>query len=248
MIRVIPAIDIIGGKCVRLTRGDYSKKREYSGSPLDVARAFEDAGCRYLHLVDLEGAKSQHIVNYNVLELIASNTDLRIDFGGGLKSDDDVRIAFECGAEKVTGGSIAVKSPTTFERWLETYGTRKIILGADAHNGKIATDGWQKGSNQSVIPFIKEYVDKGITQVISTDISRDGTLTGPSVDHYTEIMKAFPRLFVIASGGVGRLSDIASLERASVPAVIVGKAIYEECITLKDLEQINATGTCLQKE
>lgn len=248
MIEVIPAIDLIEGKCVRLIQGDYVRKREYSNSPLDMARAFEDAGCRHLHLVDLDGAKSQHIINYKVLELLSTRTELKIDFGGGLKSDDDVRIAFECGAEKITGGSIAVKSPTTFERWLNTYGTRRIILGADARDGKIATDGWQKGSNENIIPFIKEYVDKGVTQVISTDISRDGTLTGPSIKLYKEIREKFPRLFVIASGGVGRLSDIADLERAGVPAVIVGKAIYEGCITMEDLEKINLTGTCLQNE
>lgn len=247
MIDVIPAIDLIDGKCVRLTRGDFNAVREYSSSPLDVACAFEDAGCRKLHLVDLDGAKSKHIVNYKILETIATKTDLRIDFGGGLKSDDDVRIAFDSGAAKITGGSIAVKSPTTFERWLETYGTGKIILGADTRDGKIATDGWQKGSNESIIPFIEEYVEKGITQVISTDISCDGTLTGPSVKLYEEILKKLPRLYLIASGGVGRLSDIAELEKAGVPAVIVGKAIYEHCITLKDLETINLTGSCLQK-
>ena len=245
MIEVIPAIDIIDGKCVRLTRGNYDEKRIYNESPLDVARALEDAGCRHLHLVDLDGARSQHITNYNILEAIASHTELKVDFGGGLKSDDDVRIAFECGAEKITGGSIAVKSPTTFERWIETYGSRRIILGADTREGKILTYGWQKGSNQSIIPFIEEYVQKGITQVISTDVSCDGTLTGPSVKLYKEILAKFPRLYLIASGGVGRLSDIAELERSAVPAVIVGKAIYENCITLKDLEKINITGTCL---
>lgn len=248
MIEVIPAIDIIDGRCVRLTRGDYDQMREYSDAPLDVAKAFEDAGCRHLHLVDLDGAKSRHIVNYKTLELLASKTDLKIDFGGGLKSDDDVRIAFDCGAEKITGGSIAVKSPTTFERWIDTYGTRRIILGADTRDGKIATDGWQNGSNESIIPFIEEYVQKGITQVISTDIACDGTLTGPSIKLYTEILKKFSRLYLIASGGVGRLSDLADLERAGVPAVIVGKAIYENCITMKDIEKINITGTCLQKE
>lgn len=155
MIEVIPAIDIIDGKCVRLTRGNYDEKRIYNESPLDVARAFEDAGCRHLHLVDLDGARSQHITNYKILEAIASHTELKVDFGGGLKSDDDVRIAFECGAGKITGGSIAVKSPTTFERWIETYGSRRVILGADTREGKILTDGWQKGSNQSIIPFIE---------------------------------------------------------------------------------------------
>lgn len=245
MIEVIPAIDVIDGKCVRLTRGDFEQKRVYNESPLDVARAFEDAGCRHLHVVDLDGAKNQHIVNYKVLETIASNTELKIDFGGGLKSDDDVRIAFECGAEKITGGSIAVKSPTTFERWLSTYGSRRIILGADTRNGKIATDGWQKDSNESIIPFIEEYVQKGITQIISTDVKCDGTLTGPSIELYSTILDKFPRLYVIASGGVGRLSDIAALENAGIPAVIVGKALYENCITLKDLEKINTTGSCL---
>ena len=248
MIEIIPAIDLIEGKCVRLTRGDFDQVRVYNESPIDVAKSFEDAGCRHLHIVDLDGAKSQHIVNYKVLEEVASKTELKIDFGGGLKSADDVRIAFECGAEKITGGSIAVKSPTTFERWLEKYGSRRVILGADTRDGKILTDGWQKGSNESIIPYIEEYVQKGITQIISTDVKCDGTLTGPSIDLYKLILDKFPRLYVIASGGVGRIADIAELEKAGVPAVIVGKAIYENCITLKDLERINTTGTCLQNE
>ena len=244
MINIIPAIDIISGRCVRLTRGDYNSKREYSAKPLEIAKAYEDAGCQYLHLVDLDGAKSSHIVNYHTLELIASHTNLIIDFGGGLKSDDDLRIAFECGAWKITGGSVAIKSPTTMQNWLSTYGSEKIVLGADSRDGMIATNGWTEGSTQRVIPFIKEWTDRGITQTISTDINCDGTLSGPSLSLYSDILNEIPQLYLIASGGVGSMDDIYALDRINVPAVIVGKALYEGKITLKDLELFNTNRGC----
>lgn len=238
MIQVIPAIDIIGGKCVRLTRGDYDSFRVYGEDPVDMAKRFCDAGCRQLHVVDLDGARSSHIVNYRTLENIASHTSMIIDFGGGLKSDEDVRIAFDCGASMITGGSIAVKSPDMFERWLYRYGADRVILGADVNCGKIATDGWLEQSEHDLLDFIRDYYAKGIRQIISTDISVDGTLAGPSVEMYKAMMTAFPEARIIASGGVSSLDDITSLDDAGVPAVIVGKAIYEGRITLKDLERI----------
>jgi phosphoribosylformimino-5-aminoimidazole carboxamide ribotide isomerase len=246
MIEIIPAIDIIGGKCVRLSQGDYNQKREYSASPVDVAKGYADAGCRRLHLVDLDGAKSKHIVNWRVLEAIATATNLIIDFGGGLKSDDDLRIAFDSGAAKVTGGSIAVKNPEIFLKWLSKFGSERIILGADAKDGKIATDGWTESSDNDILTFIGKYVESGITQVISTDISRDGMLTGPSVELYKKILEKLPKLQLIASGGVGGMQDVDALEAINAPAVIVGKAIYENKITLKDLENYNYKSSCSQ--
>lgn len=239
MIDIIPAIDVIDGKCVRLTKGDYDRKTIYAEDPLDVARMMEDAGCRRLHLVDLDGAKSNHIVNYRVLERIATSTNLIIDFGGGLKSDDDLRIAFENGASMITGGSIAVKNPEIFQGWIDQYGSEKIILGADTRNGKISTSGWVDDSDHDIIPFVKGYMTKGINKVISTDINVDGMLTGPSINLYKEMLTEMPELYLIASGGVSAMHDIENLEMAGVPAVIVGKAIYENRITLKDLEQFN---------
>lgn len=239
MIDIIPAIDIIGGKCVRLTKGDYGQARIYSDNPLDVARRFEDAGCRRLHLVDLDGAKSKHVVNHAVLERIASRTGLVVDFGGGIKSDEDIRIAFDSGASMITGGSVAVNQPDTFENWLTVYGPDKIILGADARNGRISTSGWLHDSEMELIPFVRFYCKKGITQVISTDINVDGTLSGPSIDMYTKLLNELPSVYVIASGGVGSIADIDALHAASVPAVIVGKAFYEGRITLKDIEHYN---------
>lgn len=238
-IDIIPAIDVIGGKCVRLTRGDYSTQKVYNESPLDVARAFEDAGCRRLHLVDLDGAKSKHIVNYGVLESIAGHTSLCVDFGGGLKSDDDLRIAFESGASMVTGGSIAVTRRDMFLSWLSRYGTDKIILGADSRGGRISTNGWTDDSDETLLDFISGYVAEGVTQVISTDISKDGMLGGSSVELYEQILAALPKIRLVASGGVGCWNDIEALDKANVPAVIVGKAIYEGRITLNDLEQYN---------
>lgn len=238
MIQVIPAIDIIGGKCVRLTRGDYDSSRVYGENPVDMAKRFSDAGCRQLHVVDLDGARSSHIVNYKTLEKIATQTALVIDFGGGLKSDEDVRIAFDCGAAMITGGSVAVKSPDMFERWLVKYGADKVILGADANAGKVATDGWLEQSDYDLLEFVKAYYKKGIRQVISTDISVDGTLEGPSIDMYRSMMEVLPEARIIASGGVSSVDDIYRLNDAGVPAVIVGKAIYEGRITLNDLERI----------
>lgn len=238
MITIIPAIDIIGGKCVRLTQGDYGRSTEY-GSPLDMARAFEDAGCRRLHLVDLDGARASHIVNYRVLETIATRTGLTIDFGGGVKSDEDLHIAFDCGAAMVTGGSIAALQPDVFMKWLETYGNNRIILGADARDGKIATNGWNKSSNIDVTEFISGYAGKGITKVICTDIACDGTLKGPSIELYKKILAATPELQLIASGGISSIADTERLDDAGVHQAIVGKAIYEGKISLKELEQLN---------
>lgn len=238
-INIIPAIDIIEGKCVRLSQGDYAQKKIYNESPLDVARAFEDCGCTRLHLVDLDGAKSHHIVNYRVLEAIAGHTSLTVDFGGGLKSDDDLRIAFECGAAMITGGSIAVSQPATFQAWLSAYGSDRIILGADSRDGHIATQGWLNDSDESVIPFIQHYHNLGVTKVISTDIACDGMLQGPSIELYNNILAAVPGLHLIASGGVGDMSHVEALDAAGVPEVIVGKAIYENHITLNDLLSYN---------
>ena len=239
MIDIVPAIDIIDGKCVRLTKGDYNRQKVYSGSPLDVAKGFEDCGCTALHMVDLDGAKSKHIVNYRVLEQVAGHTSLHIDFGGGLKSDDDLRIAFECGAEKVTGGSVAVKSPELFEHWLMKYGER-IILGADSKGGKISTDGWLESSEYELISFIKHYAAKGVKSVISTDINRDGMMKGPAVELYREVLAAVPDIRLIASGGVSGIDDVYALDEIGVQAVIVGKAIYENSITLDMLSRFNS--------
>jgi len=239
-IEIIPAIDIIGGKCVRLSQGDYDRKTVYNENPLEVARMFEDAGISRLHLVDLDGAKAKHIVNYKVLEQIASKTDLVIDFGGGLKSDEDLGIAFESGAAMVTGGSIAVKEPEIFISWLEKFGSEKIILGADAKDGKIAVSGWQESTDLSVIEFIAEFHKKGIFKVISTDISRDGMLTGPAFELYAEIMETLPNVEIIASGGIASMDDIYKLAEMEVPGVITGKAIYEGKISLKEIEKYNS--------
>jgi len=236
-MEIIPAIDIIDGKCVRLAQGDYDKVKVYSRYPEEVAKMFADEGFRRLHLVDLDGAKAQHIVNYKVLEKISSTTDLIVDFGGGLKSDDDLCIAFECGASMVTGGSIAVKNPEIFIRWLEKYGGEKIILGADAKNDRIAVSGWTENTELELIPFIQEYVSKGIKYVICTEISRDGMLQGPAVELYKKIIAAEPQVHLIASGGVGSLQDIEMLNEAGIQSVIVGKAIYEGQISLKELSR-----------
>ena len=237
MIELIPAIDIINGQCVRLSKGDYNTKKVYNTDPLEVAKAFENHGVKRLHVVDLDGAKASHIVNYKVLESITSGTSLTVDFGGGLKSDEDLRIAFECGAAMITGGSIAVKQPKVFERWLATYGSDKIILGSDAHHGKIALNGWQEGSEIDLMDFLAGYIGKGIHKTICTDIAKDGMLQGPSTPLYKKILSAHPDLYLIASGGVSSMDDILQLEEAGVPAVIFGKAIYEGRITLQELEK-----------
>lgn len=237
MITIIPAIDLIDAKCVRLSQGDYNQKTVYNENPLEVAKMFEDAGITRLHLVDLDGAKAKHIVNQKVLETIASKTNLIIDFGGGLKSDEDLRIAFESGATMVTGGSIAVKDRETFLHWIETYGAEKIILGADAKDKMIAVSGWQEVSELPILEFIESYTCRGIQKVISTDIARDGMLTGPSIDLYKEIMAQFPTLELIASGGIATMKDIYELDEMGVPGVITGKAIYENRITLDEISR-----------
>ena len=235
-MRIIPAIDIIEGKCVRLTKGDYSTKKIYNENPLEIAKEFEDAGIQYLHFVDLDGAKASHIVNYKILDQIASKTSLQIDFGGGLKSDEDLRIAFESGANQITGGSIAVKNATVFESWISKFGADKIILGADCNNEKIALSGWQEESNLNVIPFIKQYQSKGIEYVICTDISKDGMLQGPSFDLYERILMRASEIKLIASGGISTFHEIPQLADLGCEGVIIGKAIYENRISLKQLE------------
>ncbi len=239
-MRIIPAIDIIEGKCVRLTKGDYNTKKVYNENPLEVAKEFQDAGIEYLHVVDLDGAKASHIVNYKVLEQIATKTNLRIDFGGGLKSDEDLKIAFESGANQITGGSIAVKNPEVFEGWISQYGSEKIILGADCHpdgsGEKIAISGWQEESELEVIPFIGDYHSKGIEYVICTDISKDGMLQGPSFDLYKRILSEVLDLKLIASGGISQFDEFPRLAELGCEGVIIGKAIYENRISLKELE------------
>ena len=241
-MRIIPAIDIINGKCVRLTKGDYNTKKIYGENPLEMAKFFEDSGIKYLHLVDLDGAKAKHIVNYKVLEQIASKTNLNIDFGGGLKSDEDLHIAFNSGAKQITGGSIAVKNPEIFNRWISKYGNSKIILGADSDNGKISISGWQEQSDEEVISFIKSYQKKDIQYVICTDISKDGMLQGPSVDLYKNIIKECSKknnknhIKLIASGGISCIEELPVLKEIGCEGVIIGKAIYENRISLKQLE------------
>ena len=236
-MRIIPAIDIIEGKCVRLSRGDYTTKKVYNEDPLEVAKQFEDAGISYLHLVDLDGARSKHIVNYKVLERLASGTGLSIDFGGGLKSDQDLRIAFESGAAQVTGGSIAVSDPEMFLSWLRAYGPDRIILGADARKGKIAVSGWEEESVNELIPFIGEYFNKGVQYVISTDIDKDGMLEGPSTELYAAILAELPGIKLIASGGISQFDELPQLAETGCEGVIIGKAIYESRISLKQLER-----------
>jgi len=233
-MRIIPAIDIIDGKCVRLTKGDYTTKKIYNENPLEVAKKFEANGIEFLHLVDLDGAKSSQIVNYKVLENITSKTSLKVDFGGGLKSGNDLKIAFECGANQVTGGSIAVKNRAIFEDWLNKYGADKIILGADCLNRNIATDGWLEGSELDVLDFISEYETKGVQYVICTDISKDGMLQGTAEKLYEEIMES-TNVKLIASGGVSNIQDLIQLKEMGCEGTILGKAIYEGNISLKDL-------------
>ncbi|KAF2506792.1 1-(5-phosphoribosyl)-5-[(5-phosphoribosylamino)methylideneamino]imidazole-4-carboxamide isomerase [Flavobacterium zhairuonense] len=235
-MRIIPAIDIIEGKCVRLSKGDYDTKIIYNENPLEVAKSFEAHGIEYLHLVDLDGAKSSKIVNYKILEQIATQTNLKIDFGGGLKSDDDLRIAFESGANQITGGSIAVKNRTIFEKWISEYGSEKIILGADAKDEKIAVSGWLEESNEDLIPFIQDYQSKGIQYVICTDIAKDGMLQGPSFDLYSKILAEAKGVKLIASGGISTFDELPKLAELGCEGTIIGKAIYEGRITLKQLE------------
>jgi phosphoribosylformimino-5-aminoimidazole carboxamide ribotide isomerase len=236
MIEIIPAIDIIDGKCVRLTQGDYSQKKIYNESPLEVAKMFEDAGIKKLHLVDLDGAKQKKLVNHKILESIASKTALKIDFGGGIQSDEAINKAFEFGASQVTGGSIAIKNPELFLSWLEQYGPEKIILGADAKNEKIAVSGWEESTEVWIYDFLEKYIAAGIQYTISTDVAKDGLLQGPSIDLYKNMQDRFPELKIIASGGVSGMKDIEELSELNIYGVIVGKAIYEGRISMKDIE------------
>ncbi len=236
MIELIPAIDIIDGQCVRLTKGDYDQKTVYSDSPAEMAREFEQAGYNRLHVVDLDGAKSKHIVNDHVLRAITSETNLTVDFGGGIKSDDDLEKAFAAGASMVTIGSVAVSHPDLFMGWLERYGAERIILGADVRHGKISINGWKEDSSEDLLPFLKKYVDAGVRNVLCTEISKDGTLAGPAITLYQEVMQAYPQLHLIASGGVSSEEDIKALDAAGIPAVVFGKAIYEGRIDLKRLQ------------
>jgi phosphoribosylformimino-5-aminoimidazole carboxamide ribotide isomerase len=235
-MRIIPAIDIIDGKCVRLSKGDYDTKKIYNENPLEVAKSFEAHGIQYLHLVDLDGAKSSKIVNHKVLEQIATRTSLKIDFGGGLKSDADLKIAFESGASQITGGSIAIKNPVLFKEWISQYGSDKIILGADANNEKVAISGWLEESKEDLIPFIQSYQENGIQYVICTDIAKDGMLEGPSFELYQKIVSQTNGLKLIASGGISTFDELPKLAEIGCEGTIIGKAIYEGRITLKQLE------------
>ncbi len=237
-MRIIPAIDIINGACVRLTQGDYSQMKVYNSDPLEVAKEFEGHGIQYLHLVDLDGAKSNKIVNWKTLEKICSQTSLKVDFGGGIKTDDAIRIAFECGAEQITGGSIAVKNPKLFSEWLKRYGADKIILGADAKNEKIAVNGWSESTNLDLFSFLESKVTEGIEYVICTDISRDGMLSGSSIELYRKILNQFPEMKLVASGGVNSIEDLKGLAKSGLEGAIVGKAIYEGRISLKELSNL----------
>ncbi|SEF97062.1 1-(5-phosphoribosyl)-5-[(5-phosphoribosylamino)methylideneamino]imidazole-4-carboxamide isomerase [Algoriphagus boritolerans] len=234
-MHIIPAIDLIGGKCVRLSQGDYSSKKEYHDDPLEMAKRFEGVGIQRLHLVDLDGAKAKKIINADVLERICSGTSLQVDFGGGIQADNEIEKAFSLGATQVTGGSIAVKNPSLFETWISTYGAEKIILGADAKNKKIAVGGWEETTSVDLIPFVKSYFEKGIRYVICTDVAKDGLLQGPSMDLYREILQEIPDLKLIASGGVSSVKDLEELEKIGVYGTIVGKAYYEGRVTLEEL-------------
>ena len=237
MIELIPAIDLIDGKCVRLTKGDYSTTKVYNEDPLEVALEIESYGLKRLHLVDLDGAKSKHVVNHRILQRIASRTSLVIDFGGGIKSDEDLSIAFDNGAQMVTVGSVASQNPALFLKWLEAFGGERMILGADTRDGLISVNGWQEESTQELLPYLGEYIQHGVKNVLCTDIHKDGMLQGPSVALYKEIMAAYPTLHLIASGGVSSLDDICQLDEAGIPAVVFGKALYEGRFTLKELSE-----------
>ena len=235
MIELIPAIDIINGQCVRLTKGDYDQKTVYRDSPAEVAKEFEALGFQRLHVVDLDGAKSKHIVNDQVLSDITTKTQLTVDFGGGIKTDEDIEKAFAAGAQMVTVGSIAVTQPDLFIGWLKKYGAERMILGADVRNGKISINGWKEDSEEDLLPFLRKYIDAGVKTVLCTEISKDGTLQGPAIDLYKKVMDEYPQLHLIASGGVSCIDDIKALEAAGIPAVVFGKAIYEGKIDLKEL-------------
>lgn len=235
-IELIPAIDIINGQCVRLTKGDYNQKKVYNDNPVEVAMDFEKLGFKRLHVVDLDGAKSKHIVNDSVLKEITKATNLIVDFGGGIKTKDDIEKAFEAGASMVTIGSVAVTSRQLFLEWIDIYGAERLILGADVRNEKISINGWKEDSSEELLPFLKQYVDKGVRNVLCTEISKDGTLQGPAINLYKDIMQAYPQLHLIASGGVSSNEDITDLDNAGIPAVVFGKAFYEGKIDIKSLD------------
>lgn len=237
-MRIIPAIDIIEGKCVRLTQGDYNQKKIYNENPLEVAKQFEAEGLQYLHLVDLDGAKEKKVINWKVLERIVSKTSLKVDFGGGLHSKKDIQMVFECGANQVTAGSIAVKNKELYLNWISQYGAEKIILGADVKEEKIAVSGWQETTKIDIYDFIKENVGFGIKYIVCTDIAKDGVLSGPSLELYKEILKRNNKINLIASGGVTTIDDIKKLKEIGLEGVIIGKAIYEGKIQLKQLEEL----------
>lgn len=237
MIQLIPAIDIIGGECVRLTKGDYDQKTVYGSSPVDMAARFDTLGFKRLHIVDLDGAKSKHIVNADTLRQITEKTSLVVDFGGGIKTEDDIQTAFSNGASMVAIGSVAVTHREMFTSWLEEFGAERIILGADVRNGKISINGWKEDSAEDILPFLDYYINKGVTNVLCTDISKDGTLAGPAFSLYEQIMKAFPSINLIASGGVSKLEDLKELDRIGVPSVVFGKAVYEGKININTLIQ-----------
>jgi phosphoribosylformimino-5-aminoimidazole carboxamide ribotide isomerase len=234
-MHIIPAIDLIGGKCVRLSQGDYSTKKEYHDDPVEMAKRFEGAGITRLHLVDLDGAKAKKIVNASVLEGICSQTSLTVDFGGGIQANEEIEKAFQLGASQVTGGSIAIKDSALFQEWIRKYGSERIILGADAKDRKIAVGGWEETTSEDLIPFVKNYVSKGISYVICTDVAKDGLLQGPSTELYQEILQEIPELKLIASGGVSSMKDLEELEKIGVYGAIVGKAYYEGRVTLEEL-------------
>lgn len=238
-MKIIPAIDIIDGQCVRLSKGDYDTKKVYNSNPLEVAKEFEDFGIEFLHVVDLDGAKSSKVVNFDVLEAICSKTNLKVDFGGGVKSDEDIKRVFECGAKQVTGGSIAVKNPQVFERWLKEYGSDKIILGADVKEEKIAINGWLEESDLMLISFLKDYLAKGAQTIICTDVAKDGMLQGTSNELYKKIQTEVPEMNIIASGGVSEMKDLEILADMNMYGVILGKAIYEGRISMKELSDFN---------
>ena len=238
-MELIPAIDIIDGQCVRLTKGDYAQKTVYRNHPWEVAKEFETYGFKRLHVVDLDGAKAKHIVNSDVLQKITTETSLTVDFGGGIKTDEDIEKAFANGAHMVTVGSIAVTNPELFLSWIKKYGADRMILGADVRNGKISINGWKEDSSEDLLPFLRKYVDAGVTNVLCTEISKDGTLQGPAIDLYKRIMQEYPNLHLIASGGLSSIDDFKSPEAAGIPAVVFGKAIYEGRINLKELEIID---------
>lgn len=237
MIKLIPAIDIIDGRCVRLTKGNYNEKTIYHENPVDVAKEFEQQGLTHLHLVDLDGAKSDHVININVLKAISTQTNLHVDFSGGIKSDSDIKNVFNNGANMVTIGSVAVNNPDLFNKWIKEYGPQKIILGADIKNGSIAINGWKDETKKSIYSFLEHYISLGIINILCTDITKDGTLSGPAYNLYTEILRRFPEINLIASGGVSSNEDIIKLDKLGVKAVVFGKAYYEHKIDIKTLMQ-----------